>query len=164
MLKQSDFSRHILNENLSPGAADMFVPDIIGCQSNYFCIHGFQHLVCELRFFPVQYNYPDNLSFLCYLIELLTVFVLFVMDIKVDGKELHQLSSRELKELDKQVRLALTHVKQNGFRKFQVGDRVRVEKSNWSAEGIIEEIGARTATVNIGEEKILTTPRMISKI
>ena len=86
------------------------------------------------------------------------------MNIKVDGKELHQLSSRELKELDKQVRLALTRIKQNGFRKFQVGDHVRVKKSNWSAEGIIEEIGARTATVNIGEEKILTTPRMITKI
>jgi hypothetical protein len=85
------------------------------------------------------------------------------MDIKVDGKELHQLSARELRELDKQVKLALTHAKKNGFKKFQVGDTVTVTKSNWSAEGIIEEIGARTATVNIGEEKILATPRMISK-
>ena len=86
------------------------------------------------------------------------------MDIKVDGKELHQLSPRELREVDKQIKLALTRAKKNGFQKFQVGDLVKVEKSNWSAEGIIEEIGARTATVNIGEEKILTTPRMISKI
>ena len=86
------------------------------------------------------------------------------MDIKVDGKELHQLAARELRELEKQVKLALTHSKKNGFRKFQVGDQVRIEKSNWSAEGIIEEIGARTASVKIGEETILATPRMITKI
>ena len=86
------------------------------------------------------------------------------MNIKVDGKELHQLSPRELRELDRQIKLALYNSKKNGFRKFQVGDSVKVEKSNWSAEGIIEEIGARTATVNIGAEKILATPRMISKI
>jgi hypothetical protein len=86
------------------------------------------------------------------------------MDIKVNGKELHQLSSRELRELEKQVKLALTYSKKNGFRKFQVGDTVKVEKREWSAEGIIEEIGARTATVNIGAEKILATPRMISKV
>ena len=86
------------------------------------------------------------------------------MDIKVDGKELHQLSARELRELDKQIKNALIRSKKNGFQKYQVGDSVRVEKSNWSAEGIIEEIGARTATVKIGEEIILATPRMISKI
>ncbi|MCK5347467.1 MAG: hypothetical protein KAR20_28855 [Candidatus Heimdallarchaeota archaeon] len=86
------------------------------------------------------------------------------MDIKVDGKELHQLSPRELREVDKQIKIALISAKKNGFRKFQVGDNVKVAKSNWSAKGIIEEIGARTATINIGEEKILATPRMISKI
>ena len=86
------------------------------------------------------------------------------MNIKVDGKELHQLSTRELKELDKLVKRALTTLKKNGFREFQVGDAVKVEKSDWSAEGIIEEIGARTATVNLGTEKILATPRMITKI
>lgn len=86
------------------------------------------------------------------------------MDIKVDGKELHQLSSRELKELDKHIKLALVNLKKNGFKKFQVGDAVKVVKSNWSAEGIIEEIGARTATVNLGDEKILATPRMITKV
>ena len=86
------------------------------------------------------------------------------MDIKVNGKELHQLSARELRELDRHVKLALNNSKKNGFQKFQVGDSVKVEKSNWSAKGIIEAIGARTATVNIGEEKILATPRMLSKI
>lgn len=86
------------------------------------------------------------------------------MDIKVNGKELHQLSGRELRELDRHVKLALNNSKKNGFRNFQVGDSVKVEKSNWSAKGIIEAIGARTATVNIGEEKILATPRMLSKI
>jgi hypothetical protein len=86
------------------------------------------------------------------------------MDIKVDGKELHQLSARELRELDKQIKLALNRAKKNGFQKYQVGDTVKVEKSNWSAEGIIEEIGARTATVKIGEDMILATPRMITKI
>jgi putative ribosome biogenesis GTPase RsgA len=86
------------------------------------------------------------------------------MDIKVDGKELHQLSARELRELDKQIKLALNRSKKNGFQNYQVGDTVKVEKSNWSAEGIIEEIGARTATVKIGEEVILATPRMITKI
>jgi hypothetical protein len=86
------------------------------------------------------------------------------MDIKVDGKELHQLSPRELRELEKHIKLALTNSKKNGFRKFQVGDQVRIEKSNWSAEGVIEEIGARTASVNIGDETILATPRMLKKI
>jgi putative ribosome biogenesis GTPase RsgA len=86
------------------------------------------------------------------------------MDIKVDGKELHQLSSREIKELEKQIKLAQSNLKKNGFRKFQVGDAVKVRKSNWSAEGIIEEIGARTATVNLGAERILATPRMLSKV
>ena len=86
------------------------------------------------------------------------------MDIKVDGKELHQLTPRELRELEKQIKLAVTHSKKNGFRKFQVGDTVKVEKREWSAQGIIEEIGARTATVNLGAEKILATPRMITKI
>ena len=90
--------------------------------------------------------------------------VLFAMDIKVDGKELHQLSTRDLRELDKHVKRALANLKKNGFRKYQVGDAVKVKKSNWSAEGIIEEIGARTATVNLGAEKILATPRMISKV
>ncbi len=86
------------------------------------------------------------------------------MDIKVDGKELHQLSARELRDLEKQVKLALSRSKKNGFRKYQVGDLVKVEKSNWSAEGVIEAIGARTATINIGDETILATPRMLSKI
>ncbi len=86
------------------------------------------------------------------------------MEIKVDGKELHQLSARELKELDKQVKLALMRAKKNGFQKFQVGDTVKIEKSNWSAQGIIEEIGTRTASVKIGEETILATPRMIKKV
>ena len=86
------------------------------------------------------------------------------MIIKVDGKELHQLSTREIKELEKQIKLAQSNLKKNGFRKFQVGDAVKVKKSNWSAEGIIEEIGARTATVNLGAERILATPRMLSKV
>ena len=85
------------------------------------------------------------------------------MDIKVDGKELHQLSSREIRELERHIKNALNHAKKNGFKKFQVGETVKVVKSNWSGEGIIEEIGARTATVNLGSEKILATPRMISK-
>ena len=77
---------------------------------------------------------------------------------------MHQLSARELRDLEKHVKLALSASKKNGFRKFQVGDQVKVEKSNWSAKGVIEAIGARTATVNIGSETILATPRMISKI
>jgi transcription antitermination factor NusG len=86
------------------------------------------------------------------------------MDIKVNGKELHQLSSRELRELERQIKSVQEQSKKNGFKKFQVGDTVKVTKSNWSAEGIIEEIGARAATINLGEEKILATPRMISKV
>jgi len=85
------------------------------------------------------------------------------MDIKVDGKELHQLSARELRELEKTVKQASSNLKKNGFRSFQVGDTVKVAKSKLVRKGIIEEIGARTATVNIGEEKILATPRMLSK-
>lgn len=86
------------------------------------------------------------------------------MDIKVDGKELHQLSAREIRELEKQIKVAQDNLKKNGFRQYQVGDTVKVVKSNWSAEGIIEEIGARAATVNLGSEKILATPRMITKV
>jgi hypothetical protein len=86
------------------------------------------------------------------------------MDIKVNGKELHQLSARELRELERQIKITQNNTRKNGFKKFQVGDSVKVQKSDWSAEGIIEEIGARTATVKIGEETILATPRMISKI
>jgi hypothetical protein len=86
------------------------------------------------------------------------------MDIKVNGKELHQLSARELRELERQIKITQNNTRKNGFKKFQVGDSVKVQKSDWSAEGVIEEIGARTATVKIGEETILATPRMISKI
>ena len=86
------------------------------------------------------------------------------MDIKVDGKELHQLSAREFRELERQIKNTMNNLKKNGFRQYQVGDTVKVIKSNWSAEGIIEEIGKRTATVNLGSEKILATPRMLSKV
>ncbi len=87
------------------------------------------------------------------------------MDIKVNGKELHHLTREELIEADKAIKIAFLHTSQkNGLQKFRVGDNVKVAKRSWSAEGIIEEIGSKTAAVNIGDQTILATAKMISKI
>ena len=86
------------------------------------------------------------------------------MDIKVNGKELHQLTREELIEADKEIKLAFLQTSQKGLQQFRVGDNVRVEKRSWSAEGVIEDIGSKTATVNIGDQTILATAKMISKV
>ena len=87
------------------------------------------------------------------------------MEIKIDGKELHQLTREELIEADKAIKLAFLQTSQkNGLQQFRIGDNVRVEKRSWSAEGVIEDIGSKTATVNIGDQTILATAKMISKI
>jgi putative ribosome biogenesis GTPase RsgA len=87
------------------------------------------------------------------------------MDIKVNGKDLHQLTKEELIEADKEIKLAFLKTSQkNGLQQFRVGDNVRVERRSWSAEGVIEEIGSKTATVNIGDQTILATAKMIKKV
>jgi hypothetical protein len=87
------------------------------------------------------------------------------MDIKVNGKELHQLTKEELMEADKQIKLTYLQTSQkNGLQQFRVGDNVRVAKRSWSAEGVIEDIGSKTATVKIGDQTILATAKMISKV
>ena len=87
------------------------------------------------------------------------------MDIKINGKDLSQLTREELIEADKEIKLAFLQTSQkNGLQKFRVGDNVKVEKRSWSAEGVIEDIGSKTATVNIGDQTILATAKMISKI
>ena len=86
------------------------------------------------------------------------------MVIKVDGKKLNELSKKELIEADKLIKLAFLQAEQKGLQQFTVGENVKVAKRNWSAQGIIEDIGSRTATVNIGTEKILATAKMLSKV
>lgn len=86
------------------------------------------------------------------------------MVIKVDGKALHELTKDELLEADRQIKIAYLEAKQKGLKRFHIGENVKVEKRNWSAEGIIQEIGSRTATIRIGEEQIIATAKMISKI
>ena len=86
------------------------------------------------------------------------------MVIKIDWKALHELSKDELLEADRQIKIAYLEAKQKGLKQFHIGENVKVEKRNWSAEGIIQEIGSRTATVQIGEEQIIATAKMISKI
>ena len=86
------------------------------------------------------------------------------MDIKINGKELHRLTKEELVEADRQIKIAFLEAKQKGLQKYHIGENVKVKKRNWSAEGIIEGIGSRTATIKIGNEQIIATARMISKI
>ena len=87
------------------------------------------------------------------------------MDIKVNGKGLDQLTREELIEADKAIKLAFLQTShKNGLQQFQVGDNVKVAKRSWSAEGVIEDIGSKTATVNIGDQTILATAKMISKV
>jgi hypothetical protein len=86
------------------------------------------------------------------------------MDIKINGKDLHQLTKEELIEADKEIKLAFLQTSQKGLQQFRVGDNVRVERKSWSAEGVIEDIGSKTATVNIGDQTIIATAKMISKV
>ena len=87
------------------------------------------------------------------------------MDIKVNGKELNQLTREELIAADKEIKLAFLQTSQkNGLQQFRVGDNVKVATRSWSAEGVIEDIGSKTATVNIGDQTILATAKMISKV
>ncbi len=87
------------------------------------------------------------------------------MDIKINGKDLHQLTKEELIEADKAIKITFLQTSQkNGLQQFRVGDNVKVAKRSWSAEGVIEEIGSKTAAVNIGDQTILATAKMISRI
>ena len=87
------------------------------------------------------------------------------MDIKINGKGLDQLTREELIEADKAIKIAFLKSNQkNGLQKFSIGDNVKVAKRSWSAEGVIEDIGSKTATVNIGDQTILATAKMISKV
>ena len=85
------------------------------------------------------------------------------MDIKVNGKELHKLTKEELLEADRQIKIAFLEAKQKGLQQFRIGENVKVKQRNWTAEGIIETIGSRTATVKIGDKQIIATAKMISK-
>jgi len=87
------------------------------------------------------------------------------MDIKINGKALDELSRAELIEADKAIKIAFLQSSQkNGLQQFRVGENVKVAKRSWSAEGVIEDIGSKTATVNIGDQTILATAKMISKV
>ena len=86
------------------------------------------------------------------------------MDIKVNGKELHKLTKEELLEADRQIKIAFLEAKQKSLQQFHIGESVKVKKRNWTAEGVIETISSRTATVKIGDKQIIATAKMISKI
>ena len=86
------------------------------------------------------------------------------MDIKINGKELHQLTKEELIEADKEIKIAFLQSAQKGLQQFRIGDNVRVENKRLSAEGVIEEIGSKRAAVKIGDQTILATAKMISKV
>ena len=87
------------------------------------------------------------------------------MDIKINGKGLDQLTREELIEVDKAIKIAfLKSSQKNGLQQFHIGESVKVAKRSWSAEGVIEDIGSKTATVNIGDQTILATAKMISKV
>lgn len=86
------------------------------------------------------------------------------MDIKVNGKELLELSKEELLDLGKEVKLAQLKLQQKNLQQFNVGDKVRLNKQMGLAEGVIEEISSRSIIVNTGGRKIMASPKMMDKI
>ena len=86
------------------------------------------------------------------------------MDIKIDGKELFELTKEELLEANKEIKLAFEELKQKNIQQYSVGDRVRLKRGDGNTEGIIEGIGSKTIIVNILDNKMLVSPRMIEKI
>ncbi|KPK84498.1 MAG: hypothetical protein AMS27_09815 [Bacteroides sp. SM23_62_1] len=86
------------------------------------------------------------------------------MDIKVNGKELHELTKEELFEANNEIKLAFEELKQKNMQRYNVGDRIRLVKGSEPSEGIIESIGSRTIVVNVSDNKMIVSPRMIEKI
>ncbi len=86
------------------------------------------------------------------------------MDIKVNGKELHELTKEELFEANNEIKLAFEELKQKTIQQYNVGDRVRVKKGNEPDEGVIEGIGSKTIVVKVRDNKMIVSPRMIEKI
>lgn len=86
------------------------------------------------------------------------------MDIKVNGKELLELSKEELFDLSKEVKLAQLKLQQKDLQQFNVGDKVRLNKQMGLVEGIIEDISSRSVIVNTGERKIMVSPKMMERV
>ena len=86
------------------------------------------------------------------------------MEIKVNGKELFELTREELIEASKEIKMAFLEVKQKNLQKFHVGDKVRMNGKEGSVEGVIDTISSKTAVVSIGTQKIIVSPRKIEKI
>ena len=86
------------------------------------------------------------------------------MEIKVNGKELHELTKEELFEANNEIKLAFEELKQKNINKYNVGDRVRLKRGIEPAEGVIEGIGSKTIIINVRDNKMIVSPRMIEKI
>jgi hypothetical protein len=86
------------------------------------------------------------------------------MDIKVNGKELLELSKEELFDVSKEVKLAQLKLQQKDLQQFNVGDKVRLNKQMGQVEGIIEDISSRSVIVNTGERKVMVSPKMMEKV
>lgn len=86
------------------------------------------------------------------------------MDIKVNGKELHELTKKELFEANNEIKLAFEELKQKNMQRYHVGEKVRLIRGSEPAEGIIEGIGSRTIVLNVSNNKMIVSPRMIEKI
>jgi preprotein translocase subunit YajC len=86
------------------------------------------------------------------------------MDIKINGKELHGLTQKELFELSKEVKLAQLKLQQKDLQQFNPGDKVRLNKQMGGVEGFIEEINSKSVVVNTGNRKLLVSAKMMEKI
>lgn len=86
------------------------------------------------------------------------------MDIKVNGKELYELTKEELFEANNEIKLAFEELKQKNIQQYHVGDRVRLKRGTEPAEGIVEGIGSRTIVIKVSDNKMIVSPRMIEKI
>jgi len=86
------------------------------------------------------------------------------MNIKVNGKDLLELSKEELFDVSKEVKLAQLKLQQKDLQQFNVGDKVRLNKQMGLIEGIIEDISSRSVIVNTGERKIMVSPKMMEKV
>lgn len=86
------------------------------------------------------------------------------MEIKVNGKELHGLTQKELFELSKEVKIAQLKMQQKDLQQFNLGDKVRLNKQMGGIEGIIEEINSKSVVVNTGNRKLLVSAKMMEKI
>ncbi len=81
------------------------------------------------------------------------------MDIKVNGKDLFDLSKEELIQADKEIKMAYLQVEQKDNNKFRIGDRVRVDQRGEIIEGVVETISSKSLGVKVGKKQVIVSPR-----